>query len=122
MKYYHDIQTQKIGRDLFLVETEDGKYLVDNVTASIAVLNPNVDFSDSEHIQMLKQRIDKGRPYKRVFSPVEYIKNKKLCRLMIYLTNSCNLRCIYCHCNSSIGDDMPDRTIDMAINKYCQRQ
>lgn len=119
MKYYRNILTKKIGKDLFLAETEDGKYLVDNVTAAIAVLNPNIDFNDTEHIELLKQRIDMDRQYKRVFSPTEYIKNKKLCRLMLFLTNSCNLRCIYCHCNSSIGDDMSDRTIDTAVSKYC---
>ncbi len=120
MKYYSEITTVKAAKDLFLVETMDGKYLVDNVTAAIARLNENININNPDHVRQIVSSLDANREKKRVFSPNEYIEKRKLSRLMLYPTNSCNLRCIYCHCNSSFGDDMTDDILYAAVDKYCQ--
>jgi hypothetical protein len=36
-------------------------------------------------------------------SPEKYIERKEMPRLMLFLTASCNMRCVYCHCDSETG-------------------
>lgn len=120
MEYYENIKYKEIEKDVFLVDTGEGKYILDNVTASIARLNNLVDFENDNHIKGLLANLDPNREKKRVFRPVEYISNKKLCRLMIYLTLGCNMRCIYCHCDSTVGENMTDDNMYLAINKYVE--
>lgn len=118
MNYYDNLTIKEIGEDVFVVSAPNGKFLFDNVSASVARLNDKLDFDNSEHTTALFAALNPDREKKRIFSPQEYIQNKKLCRLMIYLNSGCNMRCIYCHCDSTVGDNMPDDTIDATLQKY----
>lgn len=118
MDYISDMQIKEIGTDVFVISTPVGKYLLDNVSASIAQLNNRIELENQVHMDALYKTLDVRRERKRIFSPQEYIHNKKLCRLMIYLNSGCNMRCIYCHCDSTVGDNMPDELISMTLEKY----
>lgn len=120
MTYYESIDFREIGKDVFLVDTGSGKYLLDNVTASIARLSDKVDIKNEQHATAIYEQLDPNRETKRVFRPTEYIENKKLCRLMLYLTVGCNMRCIYCHCDSTIGENMTDDAMYLTIDKYVE--
>lgn len=118
IKYYEDLMIHRIGEDVFVVDAEGKKYLFDNVTGSVAKLSDDLDLDDSDMMQKLYEKLDPRRPFKRVFTPQEFIKNDQVGRLMLYLTNTCNMRCIYCHCDSTVGDNMSDKTIDRTLEKY----
>ena len=120
MTYFENIKFREIGTDVFLLDTGSGKYLLDNVTASIARLSDKVELDNKEHAAAIFSQLDPNREMKRVFRPTEYIKNRKLCRLMLYLTLGCNMRCIYCHCDSTVGENMTDATMYLALDKYIE--
>lgn len=118
MKYYKNLKIKQLSDNIFVVDTNEKKYVFDNFSAQLAQINNKLDFDNPVHMDALSSKINIDREKKRVFTPSEYIKNKKLCRLMIYLTSGCNMRCIYCHCNSTFGENMSDEILYSALNKY----
>lgn len=109
-----------IGDDVYVVKCEDGPYLFDNVSASVAKLDSRIDINNDSHMQQLYGALDANRPHKRIITAESVARRHSLGRIMIYLTDACNMRCIYCHCESGIGCNMSDKTILQTINKYCE--
>lgn len=99
-----------------------GKYYAYNANSGILTrLPPGLESTDPNKLvnQLNYQSIQTCS--KSIFDPVKYTAAKKATRMMLFLTAACNLRCIYCHCNSESSlSHMPDETIDRAIKKYLE--
>ena len=53
MDYISDMQIKEIGTDVFVISTPVGKYLLDNVSASIAQLNNRIELENQVHMDAL---------------------------------------------------------------------
>ena len=54
-------------------------------------------------------------------SPKQYLERKETPRLMLFLTASCNLACLYCHCRSATAKaHMSDERAIEVVNRYLE--
>ena len=116
IKYQEDLIISPVRNAWFLVEsqTANAHYLFNNESCELGRLpqQPNQNIIE----KIINDKIVVAKPF---FSPQNYLQRKKAPRLMLYLTSDCNLKCIYCHCNS--GDrksEMAESTAIDVIKKY----
>lgn len=119
IKYYGPF---KVEGNLFFVIVSLGEYFIFHRETSlwirITIINKNPNWENIikekyNHID----KIIKKKPYSDI-PPLEQ-KYKPDC-LMLFPSENCNCRCVYCHCNSSIGVDMPLQVAKTAIKYYVE--
>ncbi len=103
----------------FLLENqEDGKkYIYNNESCEIA----SIPDQKHKNIEGIIAKILKSKTVvpQATSSPEKYLERKEYPRLMLFLTSSCNLNCIYCHCNSGTKQkNMGAINALKAIEKY----
>ncbi len=117
--YLEDLDITNISESWFLLTSEslNTSYLYNNESCELGVL-PNVHDKRLEEIITNIVETRKITP-KPASSPKKYIERKETPRLMLFLTASCNLRCVYCHCNSELGKDhMSDEYALDVVKRY----
>lgn len=117
--YLEDLDVKNISDSWFLLTSEglNISYLYNNESCELGVL-PDVHENRLEEIitNIVKTKIITP---KSASSPKKYIERKETPRLMLFLTASCNLRCVYCHCNSELGkDNMSDGYALDVVKRY----
>lgn len=100
IRYLEDLVVSNLSDSWFLLESEriNNRYLYNNESCELGLLPPlpNPQLSDKiAHI--VKTRKITTKPSS---SPKKYLERKETPRLMLFLTASCNMRCVYCHCSS----------------------
>lgn len=97
------------GQYLFNIESQE-------LSKIPVYLNDNRLFEQLTKIFDNKQVIPK-----RTFTPDFFFKRKKVPRLMIFPTATCNLSCIYCHCNSNtLKGHIDNEVLYETIDKYIE--
>ena len=116
-----DLDIVDLSNSWFLLKDikTERKYLYNNESCELGALP---DIRDAE-IDFLGCMIANTKKVisKPISSPKKYLERKETPRLMLFLTASCNLRCVYCHCSSeSTKANMSDSYAMDVIEKYLQ--
>jgi uncharacterized protein len=118
--YLEDLKTEQIKDDWFILNSDNSSccYLYNNNSGMISKLPFTFEQLDLSQIanKLPEIQLDNDLDY---FTPQKYIEEKKPTRLMMFMTSMCNLRCIYCHCNSnSNGQHIDEQLAFKIIDKY----
>lgn len=120
-KYYdfENFDISYIQNGWYLIDCKPlGKYLYNIDSVEISKIPKNI--RKSQLPILLKDTLNEKKVIpKKTNNPESFFKRKQVPRLMIFLTASCNLNCIYCHCNSSSSNaHIEDNMLFDGINKY----
>ena len=118
--YREDLETNRIDENWFIVNSYNSScsYLYNSTSGLISKLPFIPDKLDLSKIveQLPETKTGNNLDY---FTLQKYVEQKKPTRLMLFTTSMCNLKCIYCHCNStSSGQHIDEQLAFKVINKY----
>jgi len=119
LKYLKDLVVSSVGNSWFLIESHGTKkhFLFNNESCELGKL-PSLHRNNLNNIisKVVNEKKIISKPF---FSPQNYLERKKTPRLMLFLTASCNLQCVYCHCNSETQKgDMDEAYAISVVKKY----
>lgn len=121
IKYLEDILITKLSSEWYLLESEmiQKKYLFNILSGDIGRLPELNTVTKNQIIENVISK--KKRNPKPISTSTDYLEKRKTPRLMLFLTSSCNLKCVYCHCNSGEENgDMEETLAITTIDKYLQ--
>jgi radical SAM protein with 4Fe4S-binding SPASM domain len=100
MTYLENLVISNLPGSWFLLESGEtnNRYLYNNESCELGLLPllPSLELQNAiSNIVETRRVVSKPS-----FSPEKYLERKETPRLMLFLTASCNMRCVYCHCNS----------------------
>ncbi|MHC1690654.1 MAG: radical SAM protein [Bacteroidales bacterium] len=95
-----------------------GHYLFNIDSVEIAKIP--IGISKSKQLELVEKTLkEKIIIPSKIYNPENFFNNKKVPRLMIFPTATCNLSCIYCHCSSDrTVSHMDDSILHDSIIKY----
>ncbi|MCG5497506.1 radical SAM/SPASM domain-containing protein [Ectothiorhodospira variabilis] len=119
--YLEDLNVLHVADSWFLLRSATLKnaYLYNNESCELGML-PEVAGPELE--KMVARIIDKKKVVsKSSSSPEKYIERKETPRLMLFLTASCNMRCVYCHCKSETDKaHMSEESALSTVGRYIE--
>ncbi len=100
IRYLEELVVSNLSDSWFLLESGEpnNSYLYNNESCELGLL----PVLPSHQLQGTISNIVETRKVvsKPPSSPEKYLERKETPRLMLFLTASCNMRCVYCHCSS----------------------
>ena len=100
IRYLDDLVVSNLSDSWFLLKSGkiNNHYLYNNESCELGLLPvlPSHQLQDTIS-NVVNTRTVISKPSS---SPDKYLERKETPRLMMFLTASCNMRCVYCHCNS----------------------
>jgi radical SAM protein with 4Fe4S-binding SPASM domain len=120
IQYIKNLEIKQIKDNWFAIGSADVSscYLYHNASGNISKLPCTIKELDLSNIaeQLPNVKAEDELDY---FTTEKYLAQNKPTRLMIFLTSMCNLRCIYCHCNStSKGQHMDENFALKVVDRY----
>src|ERR1035437_9992088 len=118
-RYLDDLIITEMSRSWFLLRSQASEYayLYNNQSCELGVLS----VVDDERLKRTVGEVIKSKKIRPKVhsSPSRYLQRKGVPRLMLFLTASCNLKCVYCHCNSNPRRaHMDDDTVFYVLDRY----
>lgn len=122
-QYQKNLDIQQVKGNWFVINSGSLPYcyLYNNNSGLITKLPVSFEQLSFSNIseQFTKLQELESEKYLEHFTPHKYLDLKKPTRLMMFMTSMCNLKCIYCHCNStSHGEHMDKKLAFKTIDKY----
>lgn len=122
IQYLEDLVISRLSESWFLLKSKNlGKsYVYNNESCEFGLLPedmPNHKLQQAiNNIVQNKQIVPKS-----LSSPEKYLERRESPRLMLFLTASCNLKCVYCHCQSETGKlHMSDECAIDTVDRYIE--
>jgi len=114
---FNDFEIKKLTDNWFLIKSNNlGDYVFNIDSVEIAKIPQNITNG-----QINKTINNRAVIPTKTYSPVSFFNSGKVPRLMLFPTASCNLNCIYCHCDSNIKDShMTDSILVETLSKYLE--
>lgn len=112
-----DVQHLEAGWYIISRRSDGSEYLYNKVAGKLGRLAGGGAHTSRDLVLELVRREDV--PQMELFTPERFERLRKVPRLVLYPTAACNLRCVYCHCNSGgPGQHMPDSLLSEVVAKY----
>lgn len=114
---FNDFKINKLTDNWFLIKNNQlGDYLFNVDSVEVAKIPKNIT-SD----QITKTITNRVVTPQKTYGPENFFNSGKVPRLMLFPTASCNLNCIYCHCDSNCKDShMSDSILVESLSKYLE--